>query len=187
MDVNIIIPARLYEVLKQHLFKGRKEQGAFLFASETSGTSWVNLVAEDIYLIPSEGWDVQESTYLELSEEEKVKVMLMARKRNCHLIECHSHRSLYAAACFSPSDIYGLEEFVGYVRWKLPGKKYGALVWTKSSVCGQVWGGTNPSPIPVKEVRIMKKDGTYQPIKPSIPEMPGRIFSWSKFLKRENK
>lgn len=187
MDVNIVIPEKLYKALKRHLFEGRKEQGAFLFASETSSTSEMNLTAEDIYLIPPEAWDVQELTYLELSEEEKVKIMIMARKRDCHLVECHSHRSPYGAACFSPSDIYGLEEFVSYVRWKLPGKKYGALVWAKDSVSGQVWDGTNPSPLPVKEVRIIRKDGTYQTIKPPIQKKRGKIFSWANLFKRGSK
>jgi hypothetical protein len=187
MDVNVVIPEKLYKALKQHLFTGRKEQGAFLFASETSGVSEMNLTAADIYLIPPSAWDVQESTYLELSDEEKVKIMIMAKKRDCHLIECHSHRSPYGAACFSPSDIYGLEEFVSYVRWKLPGKKYGALVWAKDSVCGQIWDGTNPTPLPVKEVRIIRKSGSYQTIKPPIQKKRNKIFFGANRFKRGNK
>jgi hypothetical protein len=182
MGVNILIPEELHKALMKHLFKGSKEQGAFLFATDSTSSLEMNLKVEDIYLIPPEAWDAQESYYLELSEEEKVKVMIMARRRDCNLIECHSHRSPYGMAYFSPSDIHGLEEFISYVRWKLPRKKYGALVWTKSSVYGQVWDPNNPTPIPVGEVRIIRKDGIYRIVKPSVRK---RIFSWSvSLLKR---
>ena len=122
--------------------------------------------------------------YLELSEKEKVKIMIMARERDCNLIECHSHQSPYGLAYFSPSDILGVEQFISYVRWKLPGKKYAAMVWTKSSVYGQVWDPNNPTLIPVKEVCIIKKDGTSR----VVPSVRKDIFSRSaKLFKRGGK
>ena len=186
MDIKIIIPEKIYKPLRQHLFKGVKEQGAYLFATEKSSPSETNLIAEDIYLIPAEAWDVQGEGYLELSEEEKVKIMIMARKRDCHLVECHSHRSPYGVAQFSPSDIKGLNEFVTYVRWKLPGKKYAALVWTRNSVSGMMWDGQNTSSFPVKEVRILMEKGKYRTVKPS-PQLWEKFFNWAKFLKRGRK
>ena len=179
MEAIITIPEEFYNELRRHLFKGRKEQGAFLFAAD-SGTSFeINLTVQDIYLVKSIGWDVQESFYLELNEQEKVKVMITARNKNCNLVECHSHRSIHEMAQFSPSDVVGLEQFVSYVRWKLPGKKYAALVWTKLSVYGQLWHTDDPIPIPVREIRIIKKDGRYKIVKPSIRE---RFFNWSATL-----
>ncbi len=174
MSFEMLIPENLYQALKKHLFKGRKEQAAFLFATDATGFSGMALKVEEIYLIPAEAWDVQKSYYLELSEAEKVKIMLMARKRECHLIECHSHRSRYGMAFFSPSDIYGLEEFIGYVRWKLPGKKYGALVWTNKSVYGQFWDPASLTPRTLKGVYIISRDGGYRVIKPEAQE---NIFS----------
>ena len=179
MEAIITIPEEFYNELRRHLFKGRKEQGAFLFATDSGTSSNINLNVEGIYLVKSTGWDVQESSYLELNEQEKVKVMITARNKNCNLVECHSHRSTQGVAQFSPSDVVGLEQFVSYVRWKLPGKKYAALVWTKTSVYGQLWNTDNPIPIPVREVRIIKKDGRCKIVKPSIRE---RLFSWSATL-----
>ena len=185
MSFNILIPENLYQALRKHLFKGNKEQGAFLFATDTTGFSEMTLKVEDIYLIPAEAWDVQKSYYLELSQEEKVKIMLMAKKRDCHLIECHSHRGPYGMAYFSPSDIYGLEEFISYVRWKLPDKKYGALVWTKTSIYGQVWDPSSVTPLELKGVYIIRGDGTCQVIKPEVRD---KIISWAaKLFKRGGK
>jgi hypothetical protein len=170
MSFNMLISENLYRALRKHLFKGKEEQGAFLFAIDATGFSEMTLKVEDVYLIPPEAWDVQKSYYLELSQTEKVKIMLMARKRNCHLIECHSHRSRYGMKFFSPSDIYGLKEFITYVRWKLPGKKYGALVWTKKSLYGELWDPNSLSPHTLKGFYIISRNGTYQVIKPEAQE-----------------
>lgn len=135
------------------------------------------MTAEDIYLIPEKAWDFQGQTYLELSEEEKVKIMIMARNRSLSLIECHSHRSRHGLADFSPSDIKGLEEFIGYVRWKLPGKKYGALVWAENSVKGVIWDGRRPSPLQIDEVMIARKNGKLREITQIQPLK--RFFGWA--------
>ena len=157
MEANVLIPEELYITLRRHLFKENQEQGAFLFAKESASSNGTDLIVKDIHLIQTGAWDVQNSFYLELSEEEKVKIMLHARDRDFDLIECHSHRNNGPAA-FSLSDIRGLKEFLGYVRWKLPGKKYGALVWTESSVHGQVWDLKNNLRFPIKKVCIIGKN-----------------------------
>jgi hypothetical protein len=164
MDVKIFIPEKMYEALRKHLFKGSKEQGAFLFATDSIRSSEIILTVKEFYLIPLAAWDIQDVYYLELSQEEKVKVMIMAKNLNCHPIECHSHRNSFGVAHFSFSDLKGLDEFIGYIRWKLPGKKYGALVWTESSINGMIWDMISPGPIPVKAVYIVKKDGTHKKV-----------------------
>lgn len=160
MIADIIIPENLHESIRKHLFQGYTEQAAFMFATESFRNGQIELKVDEIYLIPAEAWDVQSFYFLELSQEEKVKIMKMARDLDRHPIECHSHRHSDGPAYFSASDIIGLDEFVQYVRWKLPGKKYGALVWTKSSVYGQVWNDKKSSvPLPAT-VRIAKsRDG----------------------------
>ena len=165
MDVKILISDKLYQPLREHLFRGKKEQGAFLFASDSSRSSEMILSVKEVYLIPSKSWDIQDVNYLELSQEEKAKVMIMARNLNCHPIECHSHRNPYGAAHFSFSDLKGLDEFIGYIRWKLPGKKYGALIWAESSMSGMLWEMTSLGPIPVKSLCIVKEDGTQKTIR----------------------
>jgi hypothetical protein len=135
------------------------------------------MTVEAIYLIPEKAWDFQGQAYLELSEEEKVKIMIMARKDDFSLIECHSHRSPHVLADFSPSDVKGLEEFLGYVRWKLPGKKYGALVWAENSVEGVIWDGKRPLPLAINEASIVEKNGKLKSVGRIRPRRG--FFGWA--------
>ena len=127
-----------------------------MFAAESSSAGELSLKVDRIHLIPAEAWDVHSSYYLELNDNEKVKIMRMAKELDLHPIECHSHRHSHGPAYFSSSDIRGLDEFVEYVRWKLPGKKYGALVWTESSVHGQVWNDKKSGPVTVSRIQITR-------------------------------
>ena len=162
MKTYVLISKNLNNSLKAHLFKNQKEQGAFLFARDSTTNNQLNLIVDDIYLIPSQAWDEQESYYLELSNNEKVKIMKMARERDCNLIECHSHPHQEIAR-FSPSDVKGLEDFVGYVRWKLPGKKYGAIVCSQSSTFGLVWNKNGRSPVSIDEILVVQETAVNGP------------------------
>jgi len=153
MIVLVSIPRQKYRLIMSHLFKGHKEQGCFLLAHTYFNGGMINLQVEAIHSVKADKWDYQSESHLELSDEEKVKVMLKARKLDCDLIECHSHRSL-GVARFSPSDKHGLEEFVKYAWWKLPAKIYGAVVWTENDVIGQIWLPKDSIPIPIREIRI---------------------------------
>ena len=154
MIVLVSIPRQKYRFIRAHLFKGHKEQGCFLFVDARFNGAVINLYVKGVHLIKANKWDHQSDFHLELKDEEKVKVMLMAKKFNYDLIECHSHRSSDVAK-FSPSDLHGLDEFVRYVWWKLPGAIYGALVWTKDDVTGQVWLPKKSVPLPLREIRII--------------------------------
>ena len=154
MFVVVSIPRHKYRFITRHLFQGHKEEGCFLFMDTHFSHAVVSLYVKEVHLIRADKWDYQSSFHLELNEEEKVRVMLKARHNNYDLIECHSHRSA-GAANFSSSDRSGLSEFVRYVWWKLPGKIYGAMVWTKNDVTGEVWLPKRDSPLAVSEIRII--------------------------------
>ncbi|MFC1752255.1 hypothetical protein ACFL96_02550 [Thermoproteota archaeon] len=154
MVVLVSIPRKKYRTIRAHLFKGHKEQGCFLFADINFDNNVVKLHVREALLIKEKRWQHQDDFHLELKDEEKVKIMLKARKNNYDLIECHSHRSI-GVANFSHSDEKGMEEFIRYVWWKLPNKIYGALVWTENDIVGQVWMPKRSTPIPIREVRIV--------------------------------
>ena len=154
MIVIVSIPRQKYRYIRAHLFQGQKEEGCFLFVDTHFNGAVINLYVKKVHLIKADKWDHQSNFHLELKDEEKVKVMLMAKKFNYDLIECHSHRSS-GVAKFSPSDTHGLEEFVQYIWWKLPGRIYGALVWTKNDIAGQVWLPKKNIPLSISEIRII--------------------------------
>ena len=154
MVVMLSIPRQKYRSIRTHLFRDQEEQGCFLFVDVHFYAGVINLCVKETYLLKPESWSYQSGYHLELKDEEKVKVMMMARRKNCDLIECHSHCSAGVAE-FSSSDIHGLNEFIKYVWWKLPGKIYGALVWTENDVMGQVWFPQKNIPQNIGEIRII--------------------------------
>lgn len=156
--ISITFMEQQYNYVRSHLFKGKQEQGCFLFASSSKDNSSIEVNIKDVHLIETGGWSFQSGFHLELREEEKVRVMQKARKLDCDLIECHSHR-FNGAASFSPSDVQGLGEFVQYIWWKLPGKIYGAVVFTKSDINGQIWLPKQTMPVPISEIRIIDSKG----------------------------
>lgn len=161
MRVTLSFTEQQYSLVRKHLFTGKKEQGCFLFVTSDMDTSSILLNVKDVHLIEAFGWSYQSGFHLELDEQEKVKVMLKAREYECDLIECHSHR-FSGLAAFSPSDTHGLDEFVQYVWWKLPGKIYGAIVFTKSDVRGQIWLPKEAVSIPISEIRVIDNRGNFK-------------------------
>ncbi len=135
----ITINYPLAKELKKHLFKNRKEQGAFLFSDVIAEPDELRLVVKDLYLISPDGWELQEENFLEMKDEERAKIMKIARDKNFAVIDCHSHPGANDYVWFSPSDRRGIEEFAAYARWKLDGKPFAALVWGESSFDGVIW------------------------------------------------
>lgn len=64
------------------------------------------------------------------------------------LAEFHSHRMMGndEHACFSPTDIDGMREFVPHVRWRLNGAPYTAVVFDERSIDGLMWAQDGSAP-----------------------------------------
>ncbi|MDD5464914.1 MAG: hypothetical protein PHP73_01005 [Candidatus Omnitrophica bacterium] len=172
MRVILFLTEQQYNLVRSHLFKGKKEQGCFLFVNSIMDAQLIELKVKDVHKVEAGGWSYQSGCHLELEEKEKVKVMLKAREYGCDLIECHSHR-FGGLATFSPSDIHGLSEFVRYIWWKLPGKIYGAVVFTKSDVRGQIWLPKQENSVFISEIKVIDNKGNFKrlcgvPIKKSF-------------------
>jgi hypothetical protein len=127
------------ETLRGHLFQSDLEQAAFLFTTAGITQTAISLVANDLYLVPPEGWAVQHELYLEMDDDERARIMRMARDRGAGVVDCHSHRGSGRRTRFSPSDLARLPHFAAYAKWKLDGKPFAALVWGEDSVDGRVW------------------------------------------------
>jgi len=141
MITTISIPKNIAGKLRRHLFKSELEQGAFLFARVTKDAGKLDVIAEQVYLIPPEGWQVQLDVYLEMKDTERSKIMKMARDRDLAVVDCHSHPGSGDDVSFSPSDKAGITDFAEYTKWKLGGKPYVAMVWAESSLDAVIWDG----------------------------------------------
>ncbi|MFH1882189.1 MAG: hypothetical protein ABIL62_05705 [Planctomycetota bacterium] len=171
MHISLTFIAQHYNLVRAYLFKGKHEQGCFLFVDSSNDGSSITLRIKEIHFIGSDGWNFQSGYHLELNEEEKVRVMQKARELNCHLIECHSHR-FGGIASFSPSDIKGLGEFVQYIWWKLPNKIYGAVVFTKNDLQGQIWLPKDEAPKRIAEITVVDKNHNIWVVNKEISRRP---------------
>lgn len=155
MKINVTIPRDMERKLYGHLFQGDLEQGAFLFAKIAEGDQEVCLEADSAYLVPPDGWEVQAENYLELKDTERAKIMKIARDNEYALVDCHSHPASNGEVWFSYSDRSGISDFAAYVKWKLDGRPYIAMVWGESSVDAIAWYGNIAAAVPIGEVRIV--------------------------------
>jgi homogentisate 1,2-dioxygenase len=155
MKCTVAIPRDLEKTLRRHLFQNELEQGAFLFAHVTATAGDISLEAKDIYLIPPDGWQVQLEVYLEMKDTERAKIMKIARDADFAVIDCHSHPGSGDDVWFSPSDQAGISDFALYVKWKLDGKPYAAMVWGESSLDAVAWHSNFAEVQQVDEVRIV--------------------------------
>lgn len=169
MRAKIVIPLDIEQRILAHFFQNKLEQAAFLFSRTQVGPEVITVQATSAYLIPPEGWDVQEEIYLEMQDAERAKIMKMARDLDCGVIDCHSHPGSQDQVCFSLSDRAGITQFAAYAKWKLPGQPYAALVWGETSLDAVLWQADFRAPEPLDEVVVL--DG-------SVSRVVRPRFSW---------
>jgi hypothetical protein len=103
--------------------------------------------------IEGTAFDVQTPWHLTLSDETRAAVIKWAHDAGEALMEVHSHMDL-GPACFSPSDLLGLGDFVPHVWWRLRHRPYGALVFGDGSFDGLVWRSDPDAPEQVEALVI---------------------------------
>lgn len=160
MKRSIIIPQEIERQVRAYLFRNELEQGVFLFARPVETEDALHLEVQDTYLVPPEGWRVQLEVYLEMKDEERAKIMKMARDGGYAVIDCHSHPGSGKEVEFSLSDRAGITDFAPYVQWKLGGKPFAALVWGENSLDGVLWHGDFKQVQRIDEVVIDRKEPT---------------------------
>jgi hypothetical protein len=141
MKREIHLSEGLHSVLKMHLFQNDLEQAAFLFCQYEETEDSIIMRPVEIYTVPAQAWDVQLDIYLQMSDAERGKILKMARDKRLALIDCHSHPHSNSDVWFSPSDVAGITEFAAYVKWKLNGKPFAAIVWGEQSMDSVMWSG----------------------------------------------
>jgi hypothetical protein len=129
----------MFDRLRDHLFQDELEQGAFIFAQLVEAEEEIVLRGIELYLVPPEGWRVHTAYRLEMTDEERAKILKLARDSGLCLVDCHSHLGFASEAAFSPSDRDGVKEFAPYVRWKLDRRPYVAAVWADDAVDAVMW------------------------------------------------
>lgn len=133
-------------MLTAHLFQGKLEQGAFLMTRSSANGNGIIIDAVECYLIQPDGWAAQLDVYLEMTDEERGRIMQIARKGGYGVIDIHSHPGSGSNVWFSPSDVNGITEFAAYSKWRLPGQPYVAMVWSENAYDAVAWCGEFATP-----------------------------------------
>jgi len=127
------------------------EEAAFLICRPSHEETSVTLHCVDFELMSPADFAVQLPYHFELRDSALGRLIKRAHQAKACLVEAHSHLGLGMPA-FSASDLWGFGEVVPYVRWRLGGAPYGALVVTASGFTGLVWHGASDSPITLEMI-----------------------------------
>jgi hypothetical protein len=130
------------------------EEAAFLFVHQDSATP-SRLICEDVRLLGGDDLSVQLSYHIELADHVRPQLIKQAHDTGLILVEVHSHLG-HLPARFSKSDLFGFDEWVPHMRWRLKGRAYVAVVVAKSSFDGFVWLDKEPERLESIEI-----DGQY--------------------------
>jgi hypothetical protein len=142
-----------YELLRGHL-RGKIEQAAFLLADFDQEHGLFRV--RELRLVPADGFDIQTSFHISLSDETRADLIKWAWDNDASLVELHSHGDR-PPAYFSASDIHGFAEWVPHLFWRLTGRPYAAVVTAGETFDGLAWiDGPNH---PVQLDRLLLDDG----------------------------
>ena len=125
----------LYESFRGHL-RGDVEQVGFFLADYDEHKRLFSLV--EWWPVPPEGFESQSAFHVMLTDETRATVIKWAWDAGKCLVEAHSHGGSGPAG-FSPSDVWGFDEWVPHLWWRLRGRPYAAIVTPGESLDALAW------------------------------------------------
>ena len=165
MSAGLIIGSGLCSSSRQHLARRPEEVGFFL-ANFDAGARALEL--HTWRAIPPEGFEAQSDFHLTLRDDVRADVIKWAWDHNACLVEAHSHLP-DGPASFSPSDIWGFEQWVPRVWWRLRGRPYAAIVTAGDTFDAVAWIEDAETPEQVEQIVV---DGeTHSPTRRTLPRL----------------
>ena len=150
MTAAIVAPAALYRAAREHLCGHIEQVGFFLAAFDAERNVFV---LREWRPMPPEAFEYQGAYHVTLQDEMRPEIIKWAWAAGACIVEAHSHGE-HGVACFSPSDLYGFEEWVPHVRWRLRGRPYAAIVTSGDSFDGLAWLDDQKEPVQVTAVEV---------------------------------
>lgn len=151
MTALLSASADLYGELHGHL-TGRVEQVGFFLADYDPHRR--AFVLRTWRPVPPEGFEIQSEYHVTLTDEVRAQIIKGAWDAEASLVEAHSHGDT-GPAYFSPSDLWGLEEWVPHLRWRLRGRPYAAIVTAGESFDAIAWIDGADQPEQIDNLEIM--------------------------------
>lgn len=143
------VPAGLYERFRTDLDAGLESAGFFLATYDPEARAFR---LREWRAIPPDGFESRSSFHLVLKDETRAEIIKWAWDSGDSLVEAHSHG--FGEASFSPSDMYGLEQWVPHLWWRLRGRPYGAIVVDAGTLDALAWIENPGSPEQVDNLAI---------------------------------
>jgi hypothetical protein len=133
--VHFEIAHDLYKISGEHL-RVRAEQAGFFLAEWRPNDQVFSL--REWRPVPPAGLACQSDFHLSLTDETCARVIKWSWDAGLSLVEAHSHRTL-GPARFSLSDLWGFEDWVPHLWWRLRGRPYAALVTAADTFDAIAW------------------------------------------------
>lgn len=149
---TLVLNADQRDLLWRHLLPSphELEEAAFLFVRQDPADP-TRLICEDVRLLGPEDLVVQLPYHIELAEHVRPQLIKRAHDTGQILLEAHSHLGNRPVR-FSDSDLFGFDEWVPHIRWRLKGRPYAAIVVSEGSYDGFAWMDITPERLDVIEV-----------------------------------
>lgn len=123
--MELCISAIDFNNLQERLFRTAPDECAAFLATETAGS---RIVTRSMQVFDGQAFERSAHGELSLSEAAQVDALAALKRRGHGAVEVHTHPGSGMDAAFSRFDREQLPAFARYVRNKLPGRPYGALV-----------------------------------------------------------
>ena len=145
----------LHRALWDHLLPVHSslEQAAFLFCTSRTANGDLIFEAIDKAFLGPDDFAAQYEDYLELTDACRRALIKRAHEHGATLVELHSHPRAQSAA-FSLSDLWGLQETVPHMRWRLQRRPYLAIVVAPTGLDALVWTKEPAKPRPLSGIRV---------------------------------
>lgn len=142
-----IAARQLAELHQRMLAVAPAEAAAFLW-TERSGSS---LVVHDVRVFDQLEMD-RRADALQLDDDVQAAALAEVKREGHTLVEVHTHPGSGSSVRFSSFDLQELPSFARYVRLKMPGRGFGALVLGESGYQGLLWSDEEPRPLTLRAV-----------------------------------
>ncbi len=123
--MELCISAIDFSNLHERLFRAAPDECAAFLATEAAGS---RIVARSMQVFDGQAFERSAHGELSLSEAAQVDALATLKRHGHGAVEVHTHPGSGTDAAFSRFDLEQLPDFARYVRNKLPGRPYGALV-----------------------------------------------------------
>lgn len=140
----------IFDAAHRHLC-GHVEQVGFFLADFDEPAS--RFLLREWRALGADAFEHQSEYHVSLRDEMRPEIIGWAARAGACLVEVHSHGE-HGTPRFSPSDVFGFDQWVPHVRWRLKKRPYAAIVTAGERFDALAWIGTGVEPVQVQRLEL---------------------------------